>query len=454
LLATDAASEGLNLQHHCRRVIHVELPWNPNRLEQRNGRVDRYGQTRPPIIRYLYYPESPEDDVLARLVEKIERMAQDYVSTPDVLGVIQGLEVIQRGLTQLDPEAADVNAKKESLVRLFEDRTRKFVQGLQPLLVASQEAEGDFQQILEALDTPEPFLPDDRALEEVVVAILGPGTVQPVAETEGIYRIEVPWAYRADGVATVYEAATFCRSVAAWYRADEVEYITPLHPLVRALAADARRRFVQVYPNVRGLPPRRLAARSVPPEEPASVVFTWLGRIGGASGLLEEHLLPVRIGVDGQILGGVEENLWWLVAGAVGDVPRATLQALFQERFKQVMEKARAEAEAWLTQRAEALRSHRRKQAEILRRDLERDIADRQREIDEEQRRARGVVDATGQQRLFAEREVSGFDARREALESHRQQRLEEIAAFELVTDPAPPQPLGALFLVPKGDTQ
>ena len=42
LLATDAASEGLNLQHHCRRIIHFELPWNPNRLEQRNGRVDRW----------------------------------------------------------------------------------------------------------------------------------------------------------------------------------------------------------------------------------------------------------------------------------------------------------------------------------------------------------------------------------------------------------------------------
>ena len=46
LLATDAASEGLNLHHRCRVVIHYELPWNPSRLEQRAGRVDRLGQTR------------------------------------------------------------------------------------------------------------------------------------------------------------------------------------------------------------------------------------------------------------------------------------------------------------------------------------------------------------------------------------------------------------------------
>jgi superfamily II DNA or RNA helicase len=46
LLATDAAAEGLNLHHHCRIVVHYELPWNPMRLEQRVGRVDRIGQAR------------------------------------------------------------------------------------------------------------------------------------------------------------------------------------------------------------------------------------------------------------------------------------------------------------------------------------------------------------------------------------------------------------------------
>ncbi len=45
LLATDAASEGIDLQRHCHRVIHYDIPFNPNRLEQRIGRVDRHGQT-------------------------------------------------------------------------------------------------------------------------------------------------------------------------------------------------------------------------------------------------------------------------------------------------------------------------------------------------------------------------------------------------------------------------
>ncbi|MBM3749250.1 MAG: DEAD/DEAH box helicase, partial [Acidobacteria bacterium] len=47
LIATDAISEGINLQHAAAQIIHYELPWNPNRLEQRNGRVDRFGQRKP-----------------------------------------------------------------------------------------------------------------------------------------------------------------------------------------------------------------------------------------------------------------------------------------------------------------------------------------------------------------------------------------------------------------------
>lgn len=49
LLATDAASEGINLQNHCSRLVHYEIPWNPNRMEQRNGRVDRHGQRDNPV---------------------------------------------------------------------------------------------------------------------------------------------------------------------------------------------------------------------------------------------------------------------------------------------------------------------------------------------------------------------------------------------------------------------
>ena len=67
LLATDTAGEGLNLHHRCRLVIDVELPWNPLRLEQRLGRVDRLGQRRRVHAVRLFHQDSIEERVLDRL---------------------------------------------------------------------------------------------------------------------------------------------------------------------------------------------------------------------------------------------------------------------------------------------------------------------------------------------------------------------------------------------------
>ncbi len=452
LLATDAASEGLNLQRYCRRVIHVELPWNPNRLEQRNGRVDRYGQTRNPIIRYLYYPDSPEEAVLDQLVTKIEQMAKDRVSTPDLLGLLAGDQRIGDGLTMLDPEAADVERRKSDLVRLFDDRTREFVRNVQPLLVGDGAAD-EQARLLALLDTAEPLLPDETELEEIVSAMLGPDAVTPDPARDGVLRIAVPWQVRGPGVAPVYPAVTFRRSVAVRYRGDEVDYVTPLHPLVRSLAAEARRRLLHVYPGERGLPVRRLAARRVPASEPPSIAFTFLASIEGEGGLLEQHLLAVRVGVDGTLHGDPAANTHYLgPGGPPGEVPGSRIERLFAERFEEMRAAATAEAWRWIEARAKELRARRAQQAELLLRDLESDVADRLREIDEEELRASGLVEASGQQRLFADQEGGrGFEARRAALNAHAAERRQEIAEFRQVRDPEPPRPLGALFLVPEG---
>ena len=74
LLATDAGAEGLNLQSRCRLVINLELPWNPVRLEQRIGRVDRLGQTRTVHAVHLFAARTPESTVLAALVRRVERI--------------------------------------------------------------------------------------------------------------------------------------------------------------------------------------------------------------------------------------------------------------------------------------------------------------------------------------------------------------------------------------------
>lgn len=75
LLATDAASEGLNLQERCRVVVHFELPWTPARLEQRTGRVDRLGQSRPVHEILLVARDTCERLVLAPLVKRARAAA-------------------------------------------------------------------------------------------------------------------------------------------------------------------------------------------------------------------------------------------------------------------------------------------------------------------------------------------------------------------------------------------
>ncbi|MGI8916660.1 MAG: helicase-related protein, partial [Chloroflexota bacterium] len=72
LIATDCLSEGVNLQQHFDAVLHYDLPWNPNRLEQREGRVDRFGQPRPSVYTIVLYGANNEVDtvVLDVLIRK------------------------------------------------------------------------------------------------------------------------------------------------------------------------------------------------------------------------------------------------------------------------------------------------------------------------------------------------------------------------------------------------
>jgi len=86
LLATDAAGEGLNLQATCRVVVHFELPWNPVRLEQRIGRVDRIGQRRTVHSFSLLASGTFEHSLLARLVVRTQRIRDALGSFDDVVG--------------------------------------------------------------------------------------------------------------------------------------------------------------------------------------------------------------------------------------------------------------------------------------------------------------------------------------------------------------------------------
>ena len=86
LIATDAGREGINLQNHCADLFHFDIPWNPSRMEQRNGRIDRKLQRSPEVrCHYFVVHQRDEDRVLDVLVKKSEVIHEQLGSLAPVV---------------------------------------------------------------------------------------------------------------------------------------------------------------------------------------------------------------------------------------------------------------------------------------------------------------------------------------------------------------------------------
>lgn len=87
LVATDCLSEGINLQQHFNAVLHYDLPWNPNRLEQREGRVDRFGQQSETVRTFLLWSEdNPIDNIVRNVIIRKVREIQQAIGVSISLG--------------------------------------------------------------------------------------------------------------------------------------------------------------------------------------------------------------------------------------------------------------------------------------------------------------------------------------------------------------------------------
>jgi ERCC4-related helicase len=123
LIATDAAREGVNFQNYCSDLFHFDVPWNPSRMEQRNGRIDRKLQ-RAPIVHchYFVYSQRPEDHVIRTLVRKTETIRKELGSLSPVLerriedmfagGIRPG---VAKALEELDPVTQDRKTIEQEL---------------------------------------------------------------------------------------------------------------------------------------------------------------------------------------------------------------------------------------------------------------------------------------------------------------------------------------------------
>lgn len=193
LLATDAASEGIDLQNYCHRLVHIEIPWNPNRLEQRNGRIDRHGQQYHPHI-FHFVPhgyasrvsiETPSDstespdlvespdaleadlEFLWVAVQKIGRIREDLGSVGSVI-TAQVEEKMLGRRTTLDTAHAERKAQRSKALLKFEQKLRddiaRYHQRVEQTRTALQIAPENVKLLVDtalALDHQQPLAPHE-----------------------------------------------------------------------------------------------------------------------------------------------------------------------------------------------------------------------------------------------------------------------------------------------------
>lgn len=107
LVATDAASEGLNLQETARLIAHYDIPWNPSRLDQRNGRLDRHGQANDVVVFHFTSEDNADLKFLGHVIQKVNTIREELGSMGDVFDAafqrrFADLEDTDRAIADLD----------------------------------------------------------------------------------------------------------------------------------------------------------------------------------------------------------------------------------------------------------------------------------------------------------------------------------------------------------------
>ena len=177
LVATDCLSEGINLQDLFTAVLHYDLPWNPNRLEQREGRVDRFGQSAPEVRTALLWGEdNPIDSVVLRVLLRKVAAIRDAlgISIPfpedsrplldAVFGeVMSEAERIKRdwdrGQLDLFWDADDLVRQQEAAVEAALETAKKRAQAIHTIFahasIRAEDLEHDLKAADEAAGSPE-----------------------------------------------------------------------------------------------------------------------------------------------------------------------------------------------------------------------------------------------------------------------------------------------------------
>lgn len=410
-LATDAASEGINLQKAAHHLVHLDVPWNPNRYIQRNGRIDRYGQDRRPQIWVLVAADRstrqgrPEARALELVVEKLRRIASELGSVGDVLPRVTSSSVREL----LTDTTRDAEAELDRVLDTAAgDETERDWSRLTAHNQAELEEAGRYVAALGVHDDFEGQLGD--LLRTAFKGWDDGGAL--VSTAPGVYRLQVPDRFRAELGTSQFERATFRRELAVADLASDVdaapEFLSPAHPLVAATLRELRDEAAR---------PGFAHRFDVEASDDEGLVLSFVARfVDGDGRTIDERLEAVEVSLGGAVSGDAEAAMRRLGVDAPSDPRRPAPDRLgpWHDAFPRLAEAAAGEAR----RRAE---EHRRLLA-----DAAAELAAQEREAlaiwrSEESHRLEQLVFGAAAQISFEQEQA--FRERRAALESEAERR-------------------------------
>jgi len=243
LVATEAAGEGINLQC-CHIMFNYDIPWNPNRLEQRMGRIHRYGQTKDCLIFNFVAANTVEGRVLNRLLEKLQeiRDALDDDAVFNVVGEILPAAYIERILRDYYAGKLGVADLETQILRDMEaDRFRAICQNaleglatkhLNLAMLVERRARAQERRVVP--ETIARFLTESAGLADLSLKPVPslPHTFDPGRIPHRLRQYEREPGWRLPPLAHRYPRLSTDRAVAD---DNSLEWVTPGHPLFEAM---------------------------------------------------------------------------------------------------------------------------------------------------------------------------------------------------------------------------
>ena len=240
MLATDAAREGINLQF-AHIMVNYDLPWNPIRIDQRMGRLHRYGQDEQVNIYNLFVEDTRESDILEQLVEKIDTIEEELGVSSDVLGMV--LDDDDFDLEDRIMDAVAENESGEKVVEAIDDVIRDRKEAVKKIqnnfLIEDHFSESELEEVQELIRESKQDHVGQNAVRELLELFFEEldGEIQRKSSesSSDIYAIDTPAVIELenDGIQSTYARATFDQTLAKDNR--HIEFLSVNHPLVRGI---------------------------------------------------------------------------------------------------------------------------------------------------------------------------------------------------------------------------